>query len=143
MATVTGALSDIGIQPFPELQPRLIFTPSGPGLSDARLFATKPKIVNVASGSGSFTVDLQPTQGSRPAVYYTITIEWLDPSGNYVSADFLTWKLFVPYEGGELTELIEAPANPMLFWVGEDPPVLPTPGQHWLKPSSGDIQKWS
>lgn len=143
MAIVTGALSDIGIDPFPELQPRLIFTPSGNSVSDARLFATKPKIVNVAAGSGSFMVDLQPSEGSRPAIYYTITIEWLATNGQYVSADFLEWKIFVPYEGGTLADLIEAPANPMLFWVGETAPLLPTPGQYWLKPSSGDIKKWS
>lgn len=143
MATITGALSDFGINPFPELQPRLIFTASGPAVSSSRLFATKPVIVDVASGSGSFTVDLQPTDGVRPAVYYKITIEWLDPDGNYVSADFLEWKLYVPSEGGELYDLIKAPANPLLFWVGETPPPVPMPGQYWLTPSTGDLKKWS
>lgn len=143
MATVTGALSDFGINPFPELQPRLIFTPSGPGVSATRLFATKPIIVDVASGSGSFTVNLQPTDGVRPAVYYKVTIEWLDPAGNYVSADFLEWKIFVPSAGGELYDLIQAPVNPLLFYVGETAPLYPVPGQYWLKPSTGDIKKWS
>jgi hypothetical protein len=143
MATVTGALSDFGVQPFPQLQPRLIFTPSGPAVSGTRLFATKPIIVNVAAASGAFTVELQSTDGVRPAVHYKVTIDWLDPSGNYVSADPLEWKIFVPAAGGTIPDLIATPANPMLFWVGEDPPVNPAPGQYWLKPSSGDIQKWS
>jgi hypothetical protein len=143
MATVTGALSDIGINAFPELQPRLIFTPSGPATAATRLFATKPVIVPVASGSGTFTVDLQPTDGMRPAIWYVVTIEWLDPAGNYVSADFLEWKLFVPSGGGNFGDLVQAPLNPLLFWVSETPPTDPTPGQYWLTPSTGDLKKWS
>ena len=142
MATVTGALTDFGIQPFPTLQPRLIFTPSGPAVSDVRLFATRPIIV-IPAGSGSFTVDLQPTDGVKPAVFYAVTIEWLDPAGNYVSADFLEWDIYVPSAGGAIQDLIKAPVNPMLFWVGEDPPPAPTPGQQWLTPSTGDLKKWS
>jgi hypothetical protein len=147
MATVTGALTDFGIQPFPALQPRLIFTPSGPAVSDARLFATKPIIVPVASGSGIFSVDLQPTDGVRPAVHYKVTIEWLMPGVDgqpgYTPADFLQWEIFVPAAGGAIQDLINAPVNPLLFWVGETPPPVPTAGQLWLKPSTGDIKKWS
>lgn len=143
MATVTGALSDIGIEAFPELMPRLIFSPSGNATAATRLFATKPVIVPVNAGSGSFTVDLQPTTSMRPAVWYVVTIEWLDPAGNYVSVDFLEWKLFVPSAGGNFEDLIEAPANPMLFWIGETPPPSPTVGQLWLTPSTGDLKNWS
>lgn len=141
MATVTGALSDFGIKPFPELQPRLIFTPSGPSMSNSRLFATKPVIV-APFGSGSFSVDLQPTMNLRPVVWYTITIEWLDPSGNYISSDELTWKLFVPFGGGELSDLIETPANPSLIWVGPTPPPNPQPGHRWLNSDTGTLSEW-
>lgn len=131
MATVTGALSDFGLKPFPELQPRLIFTPSGPSLSVSRLFATKPVIVR-PFGSGSFSVELQPTTTLRPVVWYTVTVEWLDPAGNYVSSDELSWKLFVPTAGGELSNLLETPANPFLFWVGDTEPPNPQTGMLWL-----------
>lgn len=141
MAKVTGALTDFGLQPFPELQPRLIFTPSGPGVSGARLFATKPMIVTPA-GSGSFTVELQPTANLRPALWYTITIEWLDPAGNYISSDHLSWKLFVPSGGGELSDLIETPANPSLVWVGPTPPLNLQPGQKWLNSITGTLSEW-
>lgn len=142
MATVTGALTDFGLKPFPELQPRLIFTPSGPSMSNARLFATKPIIVT-PFGSGSFTVDLQPTDRLRPVVWYTLTIEWLDPAGNYVSSDHLTWKLFVPTAGGELADLLDLPANPSLIWVGPTPPPNPQPGQMWLNSITGTLSEWS
>ena len=146
MATVTGALTDFGIQPFPTLQPRLIFTPSGPAVSDVRLFATRPISVTPL-GSGSFTVNLQPTEGVRPAVWYRVTVEWLMPGtgedDGYTSVDDLGWDIFVPSAGGAIQDLIKAPVNPMLFWVGEDPPPVPVEGQRWLIPSTGDIKKWS
>lgn len=142
MAKVTGALSDFGLQPFPELQPRIIFTPSGPGVAGARLFATKPIIVKPA-GSGSFTVELAPTANIRPVVWYTVTIEWLDPSGNYISSDALSWELFVPSAGGELSDLITTPANPSLVWVGPTPPPNPQPGYKWLNSNTGILSEWS
>lgn len=143
LATVTGALSDIGVAAFPTLSPRLIFTLSGPATEGTRVFATKPKVVPVNAGSGIFTVDLQTTTNLRPAAWYTITIEWLDPSGNYVAADFLEWKLFVPSGGGNLADLLETPVNPMLFWAGPTPPPNPQPGQYWLNTTTGILTKWS
>lgn len=143
MALVTGALSDVGIEAFPDLKPLLKFTPSGPATAGTRLFATKPVTVPVNAGSGIFSVDLQPTTSMRPAVWYVVTIEWLDPAGNYVSNDFLQWKLFVPSGGGNFGDLIGAPANPMLFWVSDTAPVSPQKGQRWLNTTTSKITEWN
>jgi hypothetical protein len=143
MATVTGALSDFGIAPFPELQPRIQFIPSGPGVNGTRLFSGPPPTVNVGAGSGSFTIELQRTDDVRPVVWYTVRIEWLDPAGNYIGVDHPDWKLFVPAGGGELGDLLEAPLNPFIFWVDATPPPNPQPGQYWLNTTTGDLLKWS
>jgi hypothetical protein len=142
-ATVTGNINDFLGQGFPDLHPRIVFTPSGPGMSGVRIFATKKIVEEVPHAEGYFSVDLQVTEDMHPVVYYQVSIEWLDPAGNYVSVDHLDWKLFVPAGGGIITDLFEKPLNPLMFWVGSSPPPYPQPGQHWLNTTTGDLKKWN
>lgn len=142
-ATVTGNLNDFTGQGFPGLQPRIVFTPSGPGLSGTRIYATKRIVEEVPHSAGYFSVDLQVTEDMRPVVYYQVSIEWLDSGGNYVSVDNIDWKLFVPVGGGLITDLLDAPLNPLLFWVDATPPPNPQPGQYWLNTITGDLKKWT
>jgi hypothetical protein len=132
MATVTGTLHDFGMGPLAAFSPKITFRPSGPGVTGAKLLATKP-ITVVPDESGYFTVELEPTDAIHPDRWYTIAIEWLDASIEYIGKDILVdWKLRVPQAGGPIGQLVEAPSNPAQVWTGLTPPMLPTRGTWWL-----------
>ena len=143
IATVTGNIKDITGQGFPGLQPRIVFTPSGPGVVGLSVFTTKPVVKTTSHAEGYFSVDLQSTENMRPVVYYQVSIDWLDSGGNFVSVDHIDWKLYVPAAGGLLSDLFQTPMNPHTFWVDEDPPLYPQTGQYWLNPTTGDLKKWT
>lgn len=145
MAIVTGSLKDIVGAAMGNRQVALVFRLNGPAV---QANSTTPGMIHptaearvVPAANGSFTVDLIATTVLRGEAWYTLRIEWLDGSGPL--NDFPEWKIRVPTSGGNIADILEAPANPMLFWIGEDPPPNPTPGQNWLKPSTGDISEWS
>jgi hypothetical protein len=133
MATVTGNLADFGFTFLAGLHPEIIFTPSGPAILGATLLATRPIVATTRESDGAFALTLSPTVGLRPESWYTISFRWLDPAGNYVSRDFPDWKLYVPYEGGQVGDLLETPWNPSLVFVGrEEPTDDPIAGMAWM-----------
>lgn len=143
LATVTGNLNDMMGQAFPLLNPKIIFKPSGPGLSGTKIFASKRIVKVVPHAEGYFTVDLQVTTEMRPVVHYQVSIQWATEGGDFQEFDHPDWKLFVPEEGGLITDLFVTPVNPFMFWVDADPPPYPLPGQYWLNTTTGDLTKWT
>lgn len=143
MAIVTGTLNDFGLDALTAYSPEIAFIPSGPAVNAVKLLATRTVMASPGS-DGSFTVDLAPTDNLRPERWYTIRIQWLDASGGYVGADFPDWRLYVPTAGGILADLIAAPWNPALVWVGADAPTgIPTVNTFWLDIITGDLKRWA
>lgn len=139
MAVITGTLLDFSLDALAPYSPRLIFAGSQPATAGDRLLSTKPFGVRVEA-DGSFSVDVQPTDVVTPAAYYTIRIEWLDSAGGFVGVDFVDWRLYVPSEGGAVGDLLEAPSNPGMVWVGLTPPPDPiTPGTWWLHANPNNL----
>lgn len=148
MATVTGTLADFGLNSLASFSPQIVFTPSSAavgGVAIPYLLATQPRVVIPAS-DGSFTATLVHTDILRGAkdIYYSIRIEWLDSAGNFVHVDFPDWKLYVPAAGGTIVDLIQAPWNPALVWVGPTPPGgQPTNNTFWLDTETGNLNRWA
>ena len=140
MATVTGTLRNFGWSNMSNLKPRVWFIPSGPAVRVSRLLATPP-IEATISTTGNLTVTLEQTVGTRPDSWYNIRIEWLDPGGNYIGADYPEWRLYVPQQGGELSELLDVPPASGDVWVGPTPP--PTTSRLWLDTNTGKLKGWN
>lgn len=121
MAVVTGTLTDFGLQSLADKSPTVIFKFTGAGTLGSNLFASTPVVVTPAA-DGTFSVDLQPTDGVVPAGWYTVSIEHLKEGGKYTHFDVLGYKLFVPITGGALGDLPDAPLSPATVLVSLDPP---------------------
>lgn len=121
MVAVTYTLTDFGLQTLTGKSPRVIFTPSGAGVKIEQLFPSTP-IVSIPDASGHGVVDLEPTDGVVPSVWFTVSIEHLQPGGQYTHYDVLDYRLFVPYGGGEIGSLPDAPLSPSTVLVSLDPP---------------------
>jgi hypothetical protein len=142
MAFITGALRDFGLDTLTPFSPRLVFMPSNPSTTKNIIFSTRP-VVAVPNGSGNFTVELQDTESIQPAVVYRVRIEWLEAGdadgAGYVGIDLIDWDLHVPASGGAIGDLIQAPANHTLVWVGVNPPPNPpSRGVWWLQVDPND-----
>lgn len=144
MPIVTGQIRDFGLQPLSAFRPELVFHPSGPGLAGSRILGTKPIIVRpFAQATGSFSVELQSTESLLNDVWYRIELRWLNTDGTFVSKDLPDWKVRVPIEGGALVDMLDAPVQGGLAWIGETPPPqTPVPGMWWLVPSTGELKEW-
>lgn len=146
MATVTGTLNDFGLQAMAHLDPRIVFTLSGPAVTTSRvLLATRSIVVPVTEGHGFWSVELATTVGMRPERVINTRVEWRDPDfygegSGFIGVDFHGWQLFVPPEGGSFADLVSAPSNPESVWVGPTPPENAVPGTWWLNtdPESPD-----
>jgi len=151
MPVVTGTLADFGLVPLAPYAPQLVWLPSGNAIttgSSTFLLSTKPR-VTIPAADGSWTVNLVQTDIlvgiSDP--HYKLRIEWLDPDNPSASPsgfEVPNWKIYVPAAGGKISDLIAAPWNPILAWVGETPPPgRGTPNTLWLNPVTGDLMRWS
>lgn len=121
MVSVNGELNDFGLRTLADKEPAVIFTPSGPGTLGRTLFSSDP-IVVYPDEDGTFTVDLQPTDGVVPEVWYTVSISHLKAGGRFTHYDVLGYKLFVPITGGALGDMPDAPLSPSTVLVSLDPP---------------------
>ncbi len=121
MVYVNGELNDFGLRTLADKDPAVIFTPSGAGTLGRTLFSSEPVTVYPAA-DGTFSVDLQPTDGVVPEVWYTVSIEHLKDGGRFTHYDVLGYRLFVPITGGSLGDLPDAPLSPSTVLVSLDPP---------------------
>lgn len=119
MARVYGDLSDFGLQALS--RPTVLFTPTGPGVKAGKLLSTTPVPAIVAS-SGAFMVDLEPTDGVVPEVFYTVSIEHLQPGGQFTHFDLVGLQFHVSVAGGRIGELPGVPLSPYFVLVSLDPP---------------------
>lgn len=143
MPIVTGNLRDFATRSLNPYSPVVAFIPNGPGVLGPTVFASQTITVVPEPSTSAFSVILADTTMARPDVWYTLEVRWLDTAGNYVFVDRFPWKLRVPSEGGQVGDLIAAPANPFQAWVSTSPPDNPAPGTWWLNPETGDLSEWN
>lgn len=136
MVAVTYTLTDFGLQSLADRSPRVIFTASGAGTKGARLFPTTP-IVSIPETNGSGTVNLEPTDGVSPEVWYTVSIEHLQPGGQYTHFDILDYRLYVAPIGGPIGNMPGVPLSPANVYVSLDPPPAGFKGFWLYQPTTG------
>lgn len=137
MAVVTFTLTDFGLQSLSDRSPRVIFTPSGAGVKGTRLFPSTP-IVVIPDSAGAGSATLEATDGVVPAAWYTVSIEHLQPGGEYTHFDVLNLRLYIP-EGynGPLAQLPGTPLSPNTVLVSLDAPPAGYKGWWLYSPAIG------
>lgn len=151
MPTVTGTLTDIGLDPLAPFNPVLRFTPSQPaGDGNARIFASRPVEVTPTE-TGYFSVDLASTDTITPAdTHWRLTIHYRKPDGydnsggGFTAADHVVAKIRVPAAGGILADLFDIPPRLDDVHVGNNPPS--TAGYlYWVNTSASPatLNVWS
>lgn len=141
MPIVTGVLADFTRQAFLNLQPQILFRPSGPAVKSAGNVLYAPRVVVVEPTSSAWQVDLEQTDALDPATWYEVSIRWLDEAGNFTNEEWLPGRLYVPPTGGEFTDLYRVRANPQKVWVS-DGGVIPDearPGDLLLDPTTAIV----
>ena len=112
-ATVTGSLRTFNGANFNHLDPVLIFTPNKAATgANGQIFSGGEVRVTPDQATSAFTVNLEVTESMvTEDVYYIPSIEWRDPAGNFMKADYPGWRLYVPSGGGQLPDLLQQPLN--------------------------------
>lgn len=153
MVMVTGYLRDFGLQSLAGLSPLIEFVPTSPGISGNDVLVDRPVVPATLQLNGRFDVELLPTAGIRPAMYYRIIVRWLDAAGGFVAYNEIPGVLNVTDEGGLIGPMLITQAGaPGLTWVGLDPPPSTGPYTSWLRmdpnnindddPTVGDYYEW-
>lgn len=121
LATITGTLADFGRVSLSSRSAELIFTPSAPTTTIAGgfLLSAAPIVVKPAS-NGSWSVALEEFENMHFPCFYTLKIRLLDPAAGYIWVDFPEWKIYVPFGGGTLAEVVAAPVGGGLIWTVPD-----------------------
>lgn len=137
MATITGTLSDFGLEPLSDRAPIIRFIPSAAGVNGARLFASTPITVTPAP-DGSFAVELASTDGVVPDAWYTVQIEHLNSGGVPTHFDVLGLRIYVPLDyDGPMSELPGVPLSPDTVLVSLDLPPQGFKGYWLYSPADG------
>lgn len=135
---ITFTLSDFGLQSLVDKLPRVLFKPSSAGVKGARMFPSTP-VAAVFDSVGNGSVTLESTDGVVPAVHYTVSIEHLQPGGQYTHFDLMGLQVFVP-DGfvGSLTDLPGTPLAPNVVLVSLAPPPAGYTGWYMNAPGPGN-----
>ena len=120
---VPGKLSDILGQSVPlGSDPIVLFALSEPSVAaDGSLVTSVERRVQVGA-DGKFIAKLVPTMTMRPYAFYRIAIGIRDASLEYRVIDFPQFRLHVPPEGGNFSDLVHAPPPPQVIANGYGPP---------------------
>lgn len=141
MARVFGKLTDFGLDPISQHQPRVVFTPSANGTYNDRLLSKRPRTA-VPTDDGSFSVDLAPTTRITPLVHYNVSITYLDANAGYERREYVLGGMSVPDQGGSISDLLEQPADNPSLWAFQPDEPNPWPvGLVWVNTDTGDIRK--
>lgn len=139
MANVTMNTRTYLSTPFPTDERLVVrFVPSGASVGVVSAYPAR-EVKVVVQADGNVNVDLTPTEGLSPAVWYTIRFEWFDKhplvdEWNLIGWSELDGRLHVPAEGGVVGDLLGDydASQPQLF-LGHGPPPawLPSPGVYY------------
>lgn len=119
MAIITGTLVDVGLDPVTARYPELVWVPSAPTTTLNGQLVTAVPVETIPSSNGTWTAELISTNETSPPITYSLRIRLLDPASGYVWMDFPDWKISVPWEGGNLSDLIGAPLATGVVWEVE------------------------
>ncbi|MET0716419.1 MAG: hypothetical protein ABWY57_16050 [Mycetocola sp.] len=155
MAIITGYLRDFTNGYLADYKPVMVFQSTTPGVDGNNVLVDKPIEVTTSS-IGRFDVDLKPSGPIRPAMYYTVSVKWLDSDGGFIGFNEIPGKLYVPDGGGMFGEFFTTETGaPGLTWVSLSPPPSPGVFTTWLRmdpndfnpddddPTVGDYYEWS
>lgn len=124
---VTGSLTDLGLQPRPNLSPVLRFTPPElVGLSTGQLVFPEPVEVTPAA-NGTFTADLAASEDSIYAGRgWELAVGWrnadgYDPGKGYFEWEHSRWLIRVPRGGGRLVDMFAAKVAGGVLAIINDP----------------------
>lgn len=142
MATVSGNLSDLELEPLSGRFPRLFFRLDRPAATGSNVIVTAKVQAIVDDTTGAFTVSVVSTDELIPAgVRYTITADWdagqsLDvltglriPLGDWTMADLIAYK-GIPEFGSDLT------------WIGPNAPDETRQWMWWINTSVVPAELW-
>lgn len=139
MAVVTMDVRTYISTPFPADERLVVrFVPSGASVGVVAAYPGR-EVKVISPADGELAVNLTPTEGLTPRVWYTIRFEWFDKhplvdEWNLVGWSELPGRLRVPPEGGDVGDLLGDynAGEPQLF-IGHGPPPewLPTPGVYY------------
>lgn len=145
MPKITGKLTDFGIDPMLDADPKITFrfmTEGRPTSAVAGAAVLANRDVEIRPEyNGFFEATLTETGKIAPAGYYLVSVHWRDQLRQR-RVDTLPGRLYVPAAGGVLADLLRLPSNPALVWTGPEAPANPSPGSWWQKPN-GDIYEWA
>lgn len=125
MATLSGLVSDVGLDPLGGTLARLLLAPSEPFIDGSQI------LVGTATATitgDTWTVDLAPTP---PGIYYTITAVWVRDGVEHVQT--LRHRIVMPSTGGDLGDLPSVPFSTERCWLGPEPPTDRQKYPWWLK----------
>lgn len=154
MAIMTFSLRTIGLGNLAALSPVVEFHPSGNALGTiGTIYAAKPEscVPEGAAGDGSVNLRSTPSVRSPADFHYKLRIKYRDPTAFGPDAgmsvvEFPDWKIYVPEEGGNLTDYIEdssSAGNPLVLWTSVNPPLAFTTNTWWFNPDTSVLMKWS
>lgn len=138
MAVVTMDVRTYISTPFPADERLVVrFVPSGASVGVVAAYPGR-EVKVISPADGELAVNLTPTEGLSPRVWYTIRFEWFDKhpvmdDWNLVAWSDLNGRLVVPDEGGDVGDLLrDYVAGSPLFFEGYGPPPdgLPGPGAY-------------
>lgn len=143
MAVVTFKLNSMGLVTMSPLAPTVDYLPSGPAVFGPYMFASKPIRATLDPDGETFTANLAPSDITSPPVWYTLRITWLDAAGNFTTMDTPGWKIQVPDDGGDLSDLVDAPLASPFWWVTTAPADPPGSklGDFIMNPTTGDVDR--
>lgn len=143
MAIVTGWMTQITGLHMNGLEPRLYVTIPKNTVDQNGVMVTRQQVVTPDS-SGQWSINLVPQSFMRgTAPDYGLKLEWLDSSGTAGVPDYPDFTFRVPFEGGEITDLIVTRPSAFETWIGTTPPPELESYLWWFNPGTGDFFEWS
>lgn len=145
MAIVSGTLTDVRLEGLADRSAEILWTPSSAATTlDGKLVSALP-VVTVVSGDSSWSEDLVSSEVSSPPITYSLRVRLLSLSPDLppVWLDFPGVDLFVPNEGGSISDLWDMATTGGVVWevAGSTIPALARPGDLMLNTLASDLYR--
>lgn len=147
MAVVTFKLNDAGVASMANLFPKALLIPDGPAVLPTSptdyFIPSKPVAAVLAPDGVTFSVELFPSSWTQPRTLYRLVVMWHEPAGNFIDQDAPPWRFNVPPEGGNLSDMLDAPLDGGFVWATTDPGIPPhaKPGDLVYNPDTDDLDR--
>lgn len=139
MSTYTFKLQTFGLESLAAFAPRVWFIASEPAFGADGPLVTK-RVEATLGADDLWSVELVPSVNTTPNVTYTMRIEWLSSSSNYIGMDVIGG-IVAALGGGPIAEMGGIPIT--RFWAGPVAPKNTEPDTWWLNTITGDLSEWA